>query len=79
MTGLAGKAVRFDNQHLHVELADGRIISTPLCWYPELEQTSIKILNRYHFICNATGIEWDELDYHLSIEAMLQISVEQAA
>jgi len=25
----------------------------------------------YRFICRGTGIEWPELDYHLSIEAML--------
>lgn len=79
MTGLAGKTVRFDNEHLHVELIDGRIISTPLHWYPELEQATIKTLNHYHFICDATGIEWDELDYHLNIEAMLQVSGQKAA
>ena len=31
-------------------------------------------LTRYHFICRGTGIEWPELDYHLSIEAMLSES-----
>jgi hypothetical protein len=25
----------------------------------------------YRFICGGTGIEWTQLDYHLSIESML--------
>jgi hypothetical protein len=70
-TLIAGKAVTFDKRYLHVELADGRIISTPLSWYPELLSASTKDLGDCHFICQATGIEWEALDYHLSIESML--------
>jgi Protein of unknown function (DUF2442) len=66
-----GKSIRVDNRYLHVELTDGRVISTPLGWYPELESASIKILGEYHFICDGTGIEWEALDYQLSIESML--------
>jgi len=67
-----GKAVHFDDQHLHVELEDGRVILTPMHWYTELQQASYQQLKHYQFICRGTGIEWPELDYHLSIEAMLQ-------
>jgi hypothetical protein len=70
-TLIAGKAVTFDNRYLHVELADGRIISTPLSWYAELMGASINDLNNYRFICQGTGIEWEAIDYHLSIESML--------
>lgn len=70
-TLIAGKAVTFDNRYLHVELTDGRIISTPLSWYPELLNSSIKELDSYRFICQGTGIEWEALDYHLNIESML--------
>ena len=72
MNTFAGKSVRVDDRYLHVELADGRIISTPLSWYPELHQASLTSLSEYTFICEGTGIEWDDLDYHLSIEAMLK-------
>jgi hypothetical protein len=68
---IAGKAVTFDSHYLHVELIDGRVISTPLDWYPELLNASIKALSDYRFICQGTGIEWESLDYHLSIESML--------
>lgn len=79
MNILKGKKVSVDNFHLHVELQDGRIISTPLKWYPELLKASLKQLSRYHFICRGTGIEWPEFDYHLSIESMLFGKAKQEA
>lgn len=80
MSGFQGNALHFDDRHLHVELRDGRIISTPMEWYPELQEASLKQLSDYQFICRGTGIEWPELDYHLSIESMvLGVFQEQAA
>ena len=67
-TLIKGKSVHFDDRYLHVELEDGRIISTPMSWYKELQEAS---LAHYVFICRATGVEWPELDYQLSIESML--------
>ena len=32
-----GKSIHFDDRYLHVELEDGRIISTPMSWYTELQ------------------------------------------
>jgi len=66
-----GKSVHFDDRHLHVELEDGRIISTPMPWYPELLAATVEPLAAYTFICRGTGIEWPSLDYPLSIESML--------
>ncbi len=73
MNGLSlkGKSVHIDDHYLHVDLEDGRRISTPITWYPPLLQASLSTLSQYQFICDNTGIEWPELDYHLSIEAML--------
>ncbi|ALV25062.1 putative protein (DUF2442 domain) [Campylobacter iguaniorum] len=73
-TLVKGKKVSFANEYLSVELEDGRIILTPLVWYTELLNASIKELNNYKFICDKTGIEWESLDYHLSIESMLKTS-----
>ena len=70
-TLISGKNVRIDTQYLHVELSDGRIISTPLIWYQELQQASDMQRTDYQFICHGTGIEWPMLDYQLSIESML--------
>jgi hypothetical protein len=71
MNTLKGKKVTFSDLYLNVELQDGRIISTPLKWYPELKKATPEQIKDYKFICNNSGIEWTELDYHLSIESMM--------
>jgi len=76
---LKGKAVHFDDRYLHVELEDGRVISTPMDWYPELQTATLKQLSQYEFICRKTGIEWEDLDYQLSIESMLGYRVSREA
>ena len=80
MSGLIkGKEVHFDDEYLHVKLEDGRIISTPMEWYEPLKEASISELKNYKFICMHTGIEWEAIDYHLSIESMLALSVDKVA
>jgi hypothetical protein len=54
-----------------VKLHDDRIISTPMHWYKELFEATINQLSNYKFICQNSGIEWPDLDYHLNIESML--------
>ncbi|AHJ11990.1 DUF2442 domain-containing protein [Sulfurospirillum multivorans] len=72
MSGLIkGKEVHFDDTYLHVKLSDERIISTPLDWYKPLKNATLAQLKNYTFICLDSGIEWEELDYQLSIESML--------
>ena len=80
MSGLIkGKEVHFDEEYLHVKLADNRIISTPLDWYEPLKKATISQLKDYKLICMDTGIEWESLDYHLNIESMHEISVRKIA
>ncbi len=80
MNGLIrGKELHFDDEYLHVKLEDGRVISTPLDWYKPLQEASIAQLKDYKFICKNSGIEWASIDYHLSIEGMLEYSKEEAA
>lgn len=80
MSGLIkGKEVDFDESYLHVKLEDERIISTPIEWYQPLKKATLAQLENYKLICLNTGIEWEELDYHLNIESMLEISHHQVA
>ncbi len=80
MSGLLkAKEVHFDETYLHVKLEDERIISTPLDWYEPLKNATISELKNYKLICRATGIEWEAIDYHLSIEGMLATSLIEAA
>ena len=74
-----GKSVHFDDRFLHVELEDGRLISTPMDWYTALQEATVKEVSNYVFICQNTGIEWPGLDYHLSIESMLNFQVQKRA
>jgi hypothetical protein len=79
MKNIKGKEVHFDDEYLHVKLEDGRIISTPIKWYEPLQKASLSELKNYKFICMDTGIEWESLDYHLSIESMLETSFKDVA
>jgi hypothetical protein len=76
------KSLDMDNKYLHIEVVDGRIISTPLTWYKSLMSASPEQRANYRLIARNTMIEWSELDLHLDIEEMFKVDVgntEQAA
>jgi hypothetical protein len=54
---------------VEVWLSDGRIIITPLSWYPTLEAATPKQRRRFENL--GVGLAWEELDLHLSVEGML--------
>jgi hypothetical protein len=62
--------VEISDAMLHVTLADGRSIATPLDWYPRLMHASPEQLRNYNL--SAGGIHWEDLDEDLSIIGMLQ-------
>lgn len=66
-----GKALRFDDRYLHVELRDGRMVSTPMAWYPALQEASWKQLADYRLTEEGSRIEWPELDFRLNVESMV--------
>lgn len=59
-----------DDESLHVKLADGREIATPLWWYPALQRASHTERNTLELMY--TGIHWPGLGEDLSIEGMLR-------
>lgn len=78
MPTLKARKVSLQGKYLSVELEDERIILTPLKWYAPLWNAKIAELHNYRFICDKTGIEWESLDYHLSIESMLKEQIQSA-
>lgn len=74
-----GRKVEVDSDYLHVTLEDNRIISTPIEWYPELFKSSEIQRQGFDLICEHSVIEWEEIDFHLSIKAMLKVEKSQAA
>ncbi len=63
-------SVEISDNMLRVTLADGRIIATPLSWYPRLIQATSEQLQQYEL--SPAGIHWEELDEDLSVAGMLQ-------
>jgi hypothetical protein len=61
--------VQITESAVEVWLSDGRIIITPVSWYPTLEAATPK--QRRGFENLGVGLAWDELDLHLSVEGML--------
>lgn len=66
------KRVTVSAETLTVELTDGRVVSTPLTWYPTLVQATAKQLRNRRPCGAGTGIHWPALDYHLSVEGLLR-------
>lgn len=59
-----------DDQHLHVTLADGRTLSTPLWWYPRLAGATVAQRANAEFM--PMGIHWPDVDEDISIASMLR-------
>jgi Protein of unknown function (DUF2442) len=62
--------VDFTNKVLSVTLKDGRIISTPLEWYPALEKATDA--QRANYTLSPSGVHWSDLDEDLSVSGMLK-------
>jgi hypothetical protein len=57
---------------LTVELMDGRVLSVPLAYYPTLLHATEAQRKNCQPIGAGYGIEWPDLDYHLSVEGLIQ-------
>lgn len=51
--------VRFDEEYMHVELTDGRILSVPLRWIPTLYNASAEEREKYELDRGRTAVIWD--------------------
>jgi len=56
---------------LCVDLTDGRVISTPLEWYPRLAHGTPQERARYELSGGGYGIHWPDLDEDLNVEGLL--------
>jgi len=52
-------AARFDQSHLHIEIADGRILSIPLKWIPSLCNAAPEERVKFKISRDRTMIIWD--------------------
>ena len=65
------KSVRFDDDMLWVDLADGRKIGVPLAYFPRLLNARPDQLSRFEISGGGTGLHWDELDEDIGVEYLL--------
>jgi len=64
--------VRFDDDTMSVDLADGRTITVPLAWYPRLlDATPAQRLN-WQRCGGGFGIHWPDIDEDLSTQGLLE-------
>lgn len=59
-----------DDGFLNVTLADGRVLRTPLWWYPRLANALPSARNVIEFM--PMGMHWPEIDEDISVASMLR-------
>ena len=64
--------VRFEDDRMSVDLADGRTITVPLSWYPRLEKASPAQRANWRIAGGGFGIHWPDLDEDLSTAGLLR-------
>ena len=69
-TALA-QAVTFDDVAMHVQLTDGRVVSVPLVWFPQLHKARPEQRQQVEIGGGGRGLHWDELDEDVSVAGLL--------
>jgi hypothetical protein len=64
--------VRFEDDRLIVDLADGRTIAVPIAWYPRLASATPAQRACWEVAGAGYGIHWPEVDEDLSTEGLLR-------
>lgn len=64
--------VQVTEEYLSAYLADGRLISVPLEWYPRLAHGTPEEWAHYELSSEGFGIHWPDLDEDISIENLLE-------
>lgn len=70
-TAALAKAVRFDNDLMHVSLIDGRIISVPVIWFPLLCEATPQQRERYEIGGGGISLHWPDLDEDISVANLM--------
>ena len=61
--------VRFSDDKIILDLADGRTLSVPLEWYPRLLHATPEERANWRLLGDGYAIEWPDLDEHIGAEA----------
>ncbi|MBI3682025.1 MAG: DUF2442 domain-containing protein [Acidobacteria bacterium] len=55
-----------------IVLADGRVVSVPLAWFPRLLAASPKQRAEWELIGGGIGIHWEAIDEDILVASLLQ-------
>ncbi len=70
-TAALAQSVEFDDDMMHVFLADGRVVSVPIIWFPVLHEATPEQRARYEIGGSGIGLHWPELDEDLSVANLM--------
>lgn len=81
---ISAKSLRFDENSMWVELADGRSLGIPLAWFPRLLAATPEQRAGFEISGGGTGLHWPALDEDISVAGLLagrgdQTAVQSAA
>ena len=65
------RTVMVSDDELTVGLADGRVITVPLVWFPRLVRASATARSKWELLGDGEGIHWPDADEDLSVEGLL--------
>ncbi len=65
------KDLAFTEEKMIIFLEDGREVSIPLEWFPNLREATGTQLNNWRFIGGGEGIHWEDLDEDLLISELV--------
>jgi hypothetical protein len=65
------RTVVVTDAELTVGLADGRVITVPLVWFPRLVRASATARGQWQLLGDGEGIHWPDADEDLSVEGLL--------
>ena len=63
-----------DETRVYVELNDGRVVGSPLAWFPRLQKATPEQRNQYELVAGGYGIHWAALDEDLTAGGFLTFS-----
>ncbi|HEY8780447.1 MAG TPA: DUF2442 domain-containing protein [Mucilaginibacter sp.] len=66
-------SVCFNKNDIIVKMSDGKVIETPIKYYPNLSKGTKNQINNYEIKGGGRWIHWEELDEDLSAEGFLSV------
>jgi hypothetical protein len=71
MTDPVARTVRFEDDTMWVDLADGRTLDVPLAYFPRLSKATPKQRNKLVISGGGSGLHWEDLDEDICVKSLL--------